>query len=220
MRKRRGSYRRRRRSYKKRRVASRRRGLRRFNRVNKHSYIRSRVGTLTYDFSAGNIFIGWNFTLNDVPNVSEFTGLYDQYCIRGVKLTLWLEANAFSSITLQEVSTSGIKLPTVFWARDYDDSNSVTLDSLLQYPFCGMRRFSTPIKIFVRPKPSMKVYNTLVSDAAAVPKGQTWIDCSSPSVPHYGIKMIVDPGTQPYIDPDQIKIRFMAKYYIGCKNVR
>jgi len=147
------------------------------------------------------------FRLNDVPNVAEFTGLYDQYKINLVKWTLIPRGNS------SDVTTQGNSMG-VFTALDYDSNVAPTaLNDLLQYQNMRMTRSTQQHKRVFRPV----ARDALIGSAGAIVGGiyKGWIDCNVDNVPHYAIKywfQALPSGTQQY----DLKI----DYYLAFKNVR
>lgn len=167
--------------------------------------------------------MGWSFRFNDLPSYTEFTTLYDQYKIRGVQLTIWLQANSFSSKQILSnaptAATPDIQLPMLYYVRDYDDATGLTLPAMQQYPGMKMRQMDRPIKIFVRPKPLLMLYESSIATGYGTAYRNTpWVDINHVDVPHYGLKMIIDPGTS--YATESYKVKCMAKYYFTLRGVR
>jgi len=149
----------------------------------------------------------FNFKLNDVPNVAEFTGLYDQYKINLVKFTIIPRGNT------SEVTTAGNSMG-VFSVIDYDSNTTPTsLDELLQYQNMRMTRSTQQHKRVFRPV----ARDAIVGSAGAITGGiyKGWLDCTNDNIPHYAIKywfQALPSGIQQY----DLKI----DYYLAFKNVR
>lgn len=117
----------------------------------------------------------WTFKLSDVANSSEFSSLFDQYCIKKVRLVFTQLVSTATNIQL--VITS-----------DYDN---VTAPG--SFADIGQRRhvarvFSAPYyqhEFTLVPRVRMEVSGPQLNEAALCPAGQ-WIDCAAPDVPHSG----------------------------------
>jgi hypothetical protein len=130
------------------------------------------------------------FTLNDVPQVSTLTALYDQYKIREVEVTFT------PTITVQnEVSaTNQLLVPdySLYYALDFDDAAVVSpLTTLMEYE--GIKQYNAtasrwrPLKIRFKPHVAIAAYVASAFSSFANQSNE-WIDCASPSVQHYGLK--------------------------------
>lgn len=128
-----------------------------------------------------------------VPNYTEFTGLFDQWCIDKVELMLVptysghsINGNVFS------------QLPTLVHAIDDDDSAAASKTDLQQYGNCGYTQLLNgtydvkPLRVF-RPKPAMAVFQQGATFAyGEIARGPKWIDVAYPTVPHYSFKAALD----------------------------
>jgi hypothetical protein len=130
------------------------------------------------------------FTLNDIPQVSTLTALYDQYKIREIEVTFT------PTITVQnEVSGSQqLNVPqySLFYALDFDDASVVSpLTTLMEYE--GIKEYNAtanrwkPLKIRFKPHVAIAAYVASAFSSFANQSNE-WIDCASPSVQHYGLK--------------------------------
>ena len=81
-----------------------------------------------FTLSGVKVYIGGvlNATL-PMPNVSEFTGLYDQYRIDYVECKFSFSNNNSSN------SSPGSTLPIMYLVKDYDDSGAAGVTDLQQY---------------------------------------------------------------------------------------
>lgn len=75
----------------------------------------------------------------------------------------------------------------LYYARDYDDAASFTTTDLIQYQDCKTVTAYNAFSVWVRPKVSQTVYNTVATSAYA--QGSPWLDQAYPAVPYYGVKV-------------------------------
>lgn len=147
------------------------------------------------------------FRLSDVPDVADFTNLYDMYKINLVKWTLIPRGNS------SDVTTQGQSMG-VFTALDYDDNATpASLDTIMQYQNMKMTRSTQQHKRILRPL----ARNNIIGAGGTVNNGpyRGWLDCGSTTTPHFGIKFwlqALPSGIQQY----DIKL----DYYLSFKNVR
>jgi len=151
-------------------------------------------------------FGGIRFRLVDVPGSAEFTSLFDQYKITGVKVSFLPRGN------VGEVGTNQ-GIVKFFTAIDYDDITALTsINDLLQYENAKTTRSTQDHSRFLRPKVAALAYQSSVGNAYMPRTG--WIDCNNTTVEHYGIKWALQQlpvGSQTF----DVKI----DYYLSFKNV-
>lgn len=164
--------------------------------------------------STADIYGTQVFSISQVPNVAEFTTLYDQYKINLVKWQLIPRGNQSDVGT----STTTGQLMGVFSALDYDDNSAPTsIQDIMEYQNARMTRSNQIHKRVLKPRARVNI----VGSGGAGVNGQIfgsrnpWIDCNAPTTPHFGIKYVLQQlpaGTQIY----DMKIDF----YMAFKNVR
>jgi len=154
----------------------------------------------------------WFFQLSDLPNVSEFTNLFDMYMIQKVeiRMKLQLDPGAATSATAF--------FPELYICNDYDDSTvPVTTDEIRQHQKTKqiVIRPNQWYSHFIKPAVSPLIYNP--NNASSIGYGSkwnTWLDCADVTIPHYGVKYVLETlGTGNSIKVD-------LKYHIALKGVR
>lgn len=125
------------------------------------------------------------FALNQLPNASDFTNLFDRYRINKIDLTFtW---------TLGDVrATGGVLHPIIYVYMDDDDS-AIPIAKTEVFERQAMQRFSfneTRSTLTTSIVPRWIQSRGGVSTNLA-PRG-SWIDMATPAVQHYGIKGWVD----------------------------
>lgn len=166
------------------------------------------IFTATTTSAAG---AGSQFRLSDLPSITEFTTLYDQYQIKGIKYTL---IPKFSQADLQISSGSASAILGNVWSViDYDDVNTpVALTELLQYQNLKRTRMDGVHSRYLVPKVNITM------GANTQPKARQWLDVAVTTTPHYGIKLWFDALSG--VTNTEIKYDLMVKYYLAFKNVR
>lgn len=161
----------------------------------------------------GPTFENFTFKLDAVPNYTEFTALYDQYCIKGVSLTLMPRYNIAAPTPDGGVSATG-QVPQTWSILDYDGSFPTTEAAMLQYQNLKMQKGTSWHKRYVVPAVSAEIFNGVTT--AYAPKKRLFLDTANPDVKHYGATVMVP---QVNVDTDcawDVKI----VYYLAFKNVR
>lgn len=125
----------------------------------------------------------YSHSLSDLPNYTEFTSLFDQYKITGIKVKCYPRTD--------EVVTAGSSSSFLYYAIDYDDANAPGATDLQQYQNCKTVRGDRPFYFYFVPR----VANAVYSGSAFTSYGNTrqWIDAASSGVPHYGWKLYWNP---------------------------
>lgn len=147
---------------------------------------------------------------------ADFTSLFDEYKIVSVKTQIFA---GFNTSTLN----ANPNLPVCFIIPDYDDVNALTSTAnALEYQSArpvtlGRDTLLGGITHTVKPKVQIQTYRTALTTGYSAKAGQ-WIDCDQSDVPHYGLKLWLDPlyggGT------DFGRVEFVWTYRILCRSVR
>jgi len=177
------------------------------------------------------------FKLDQLPNVSEFTNLYDQYRINKVKVTLvpnWTQLDAagipYPSVGLSYHPTAFLGNPNIHSVLDFDNSgmSGYTVNTMMQYSNYRRTRGNQEHSRYFTPAIQMGsqvLPNNADGGVATVTKYKPWLDFAT-DVPHYGMKILVDPGFGiggvPGGDVNNLNafIRVYVTFYFECKNVR
>lgn len=164
-----------------------------------------KTGFLLNGFTTGSFNMQFAFKLSGVemfiggvsqgtlpmPNFNEFKVMYDQYRIDYVACQFMFSNNNSST------SSPGTTLPVVYLCKDYDDTANASVVDIQQYATqrtwqLGSQQGRNGMKVIkIKPNVDLAVYNGLTTGYA---RGKPmFVDTSSDSVPHYGIKLAFDP---------------------------
>lgn len=162
---------------------------------------------------AGNA-IAYAGLLSTVPNQTEFTTLYDQYMIK--KIVFKLIPRGMDWPTVQGGTTNvGFNIHS---AIDYDDANAPTgPNDLVQYQ---SYRCTPANKILTRvwvPKTQGGTVNNVGTIVAANNKAYQWIDVAQTNIPHFGLKLYIDPTNSA---SQAMPFDAVITYYMSFKGVR
>lgn len=127
-----------------------------------------------------NAYGAFYYRLVDVPGYTEFTTLFDQYRMTGVKMKFVPRAS-------QNVSTQS--MGDLVYIIDYDDATAPTSQNqLLENQSVKVRQvFSRPFSVYIRPRTNFTVIGTSGNQTANIPI-KTWLDCASPDANYFGLK--------------------------------
>lgn len=134
--------------------------------------------------------LGVSFKLNDLPNSTEFTNLYDLYSIRAIKIKLMPR---FSQVSSDSTSIGVNEMPNIVSCIDYDDASAPTsMDEVLQYGNHRIHRGNSVITRYFKPALAQQVFQSATSTGFTAKKRE-WVNSDYPAVPHYGFKVFVPP---------------------------
>lgn len=181
------------------------------------------LGTVTASISAlgvpAPVATGYAMSLSQLPNVGDFTGLFDQYKITGAKLTLTPALSEGINSPLFGTATS-LGFSRVHSVIDYDDNTApASEDAMLEY---GSHKSTAPFKThsrYIRPKVLNEVYRSAITTAYA-PKSSQYLDMTYTDVPHYGLKVWISAPNTPLGTAGQISYKVYQTLYFTCKNTR
>lgn len=180
------------------------------NRLQKYFFTRKCDYTQIYPTALG-VKRTLSFGLSDLPNYTEFTNLFDQYKINAIKLTF---IPRFTGADINPLGTA-LAVPRIWSVIDYDDASTLTdQNDAYQYQNCKTHMMHKPFSIYLKPKVAAEVYQSTIATGYGAKR--MYIDCSVPSVPHYGVKLYVEPT--PY--DGQFTVSVIAKFYLSMKQVR
>jgi len=167
----------------------------------------------------------WQYStisLSDVPNVSEYTALFDQYKINAVKVT-WrprydnFAGNDTVDVTLPGTTAQG--LTRVHIINDPDSTitpsgaySAATLNSFLENGNVRTYDGTKPFSVYYRPK----ITNSLTTGTNNI--RAPWINASSPSVSHRGFHYFMQDVNLTGTFNQAFDI-FVTMYFM-CKNAK
>lgn len=133
---------------------------------------------------------GLLFGNNSNPGASDFTALYDQYKLEGIELAFMYSQN----VNAGGAPATSAFLPIMNIVFDPNDVSVISLSSILQYSnlkTVQLGNLRTEQGYVLRCKPTPL---TTVGAQATAGVSATWLNCDTPVVPHYGVKMFYDNG--------------------------
>lgn len=177
---------------------------------------------LSIPTSGASQYGGWNFQLSQVPTYQDFTTLYDQYKICGVKVKV-IPSVAVNTVVVSQptqsdpIGTSQATLPSLYYVFDPNDSATITTyQDIFSYQKWKTKRLNRPWSIWIKPR-----FNADVS-GSSIKSSRGFLNTTLTTVPHYGIKWAI-PGELSTIGEnyvDAYNARIIATYYLAFKTVR
>jgi len=217
-------YRRRKYAPRRRRFARRYGARKTMNKI--HTFVRWCDKDSTYgDFGPNSILetgsdqhLSYQFKLDQVSGVNDFTNLYDGYKIN--KVQLFLEPVVDQSINLGQAL--GRKISVV---HDYNDAAPLSdEDQYLEYGNCK-RYFpwsKRGIRITLYPKLNNVIEN--INGAAtgftSMNSNRQFLNIATDEVPHFGIKLLIPAGLTNITDPKTQIFRVRAKMWLSMRGTK
>lgn len=164
-----------------------------YRRNNVHSFKRSvlKATNISTNTTSGALLVAYNFQLADLPNSAEFTALYDQYKITGIKLDFIWRSTNISQVETQNTQQQGA--PYMYYVIDQDDNTAGTVNELREYSKAKRFIFDTgrrTCSVYFKPCVLSEMYLTALTTGYS-PGWNRWIDCAAPTMPYYGFKAAV-----------------------------
>ena len=151
---------------------------------------------------------GFNFSLTDVPNYSDFTNLYDQYKICAVHVKFYpSQTQTITLNTLERANACARFLSAI----DLNDSTApLTADEVRQYETCEVTSILETHERFIK--------HPLYQNSSGQNTGD-WVATSSPSLNWNGLKIFIEPcnatGTS-----TTLTYHLEMIYYLCFKNIK
>lgn len=159
-------------------------------------------------------FVSLVFRLGDLPNSSELTQLYDQYCVKAVKVHLMPKFDTANQTGTGTTPNAQHSMNRVFSIIDYDDNtNPSNLGEMMQYENLKTTKGISDHKRYLVPKMLTNAYGGIAA-THYMPKAKQWIDCTNATTPHYGLKFGFSAAGL------ALNYDLKVDYYVAFKNVR
>lgn len=145
------------------------------------------------DFNASNVAPvsgAITFQLSDVPDATDFTNLFDCFCIAKVVINFCVR-----NITMV-TSPYALLTPYLHTIIDKDDSSAPgSLTDMEQFQSYRKRPATKPVKRVLVPRLQVALYKTALTTAYGTTNRRIWVDCGDSATPHYGVKYWLDQTT-------------------------
>lgn len=133
--------------------------------------------------SVTEVDVGFGFSLDQIPNSSQFTTVFDQYMIEEIEMLIIPRENVGNNAA----DNYGLLYSVV----DYDNASAVNIGILSNYPNCQVSTGMNGRRIKFKPHLALAAYQSAggggLTGYANLPP--MWIDSAYPTVKHYGVKI-------------------------------
>lgn len=151
---------------------------------------------------------------------STFQGLYDFYRIDRVEILMYVGAtwvaDGTTSLAQSNHGAADFSTPVFVYAVDSNDSNSISQSQLLSYSNVQMKQcaVNSPIQMSYKPAAESQLGN-VTNVQGTGPVFSPKIGTNTPSVPHFGVKMIpMGLSSTPTGDIAMSSAAFVVKQYV------
>lgn len=163
-------------------------------------------GVITSSSAAEGLY-AFSFALSDMADYLNYVSVWDVFSIREVVITL-------VPLTLQSAPSAGPGYAFCYIAPDFDDATTpANATALLSYS--SMAFLGPNDRYTFKLSPAVDIATT-TSAAASINgvfnKRSPWLDCSSPSVPHYGVKAAVTQSTSTNLTQWNVFCRYTVAF--------
>lgn len=202
-------------SWGKKRRYSRRRNVRRSKTIGRtliHNFKRTYELFFHDPVGAGVTFRAIGFRLSDVPSVTDFINLYDNFRINKVKLKFYYDVDG--------IVDPGRGCGWLTSVIDFTDIvPCASLNEMYEYRTCkitSLAKCNERHTLYFTPKVASEIYKTSVTTAYTTPRKNPWISTSDTTTPHFGLKYATDGqgiGTE-------AALKCLCTMYFQCKSVK
>lgn len=171
-----------------------------------------------------DLVYSYNFTLDSIPNYSEWTALFDMYKINRVVVEIMPAVNVDNAnVNTGSLTTySTFNNLRIFTCVDYNSFQGTTIDSIREYSNCKVTRYTRGQKRHFRPMATIAGSSGTTAGMQFTQLGNPWIQCTNASVPHYSLAVGIDTSLldPTIIAPNDILARVEVTYYVSFKNAK
>lgn len=152
---------------------------------------------------------GEQFDITQLPNVTEFSALFDVYRVNAIKLEL-VPCQTGSDVN---PSSTSLFLPNIMSVLDYTDSTPPSgINELMQYANCKRTKINRRHSRYFKPRAMTDINNTVIQSTKP-----GWYGFGV-AVPMYGVKWGLDQIFN--VASGGFGVDRYVTFYFSCKNVR
>lgn len=163
-------------------------------------------------------------TLSSVPDYTDFTSLFDQYAIRGCKISLMPKFSMVEGVYASNASGGGTWggincLPQIHSVLDYDGNGPSSVNAALQYQNLKTTPGHKIHSRYFKPRILSTLWrNPTAVTSAYASKKSSFIDTSYTDVNHYGMYVVAN--TQGMDENVKLYYDIKCTLYMSFKNVK
>lgn len=171
------------------------------------------LGLITLS-TAGITSQGFSFQLDEVPNYTEFTALYDQYKLSAVSISFIPMQTYTLNNTTAVANNFNVRYATVV---DYDSSGAFgTFNDAREFTTVKITTITQQQTRYIKPRIKSANENDS-STIVASGNIRSWLNTSIGNIPHYGLRYVFEQFPNAGF-VGQMKVE--AVYYFAFRNVK
>lgn len=160
----------------------------------------------------------WKVRMLDLPQLSEYAALYNQYCIKRVQLTIVPSYNVFDSNNAPTATPSAITAPRLVYAINDSAQQPVPASEsdVLTDNGCKIVMLTRPVKISFRPVAEVAM-GISTGGFVSESKRTRWLSFVNPEVLHAGVSFAITQFVNSTVDNDPMATIY-AKITFGLRD--
>ena len=169
-------------------------------------------------FSTGDVLQHtWVFSLDGINNYSQFTSLFSQYKLTGVRLQIYPSVSDVTAYRAADVSQMIMYTSKSRYGYSADNIEEVLSRQATKKQV--VFRDGKPIDVYMKLNQLTQIYgNTTSTDY--VPTRPKWINTDETNTQHYGLDMAFQTVSGQAIGDMPMSIKIMTTLYFQCKGVK
>lgn len=173
--------------------------------------------------TTGYFAAAYTFALDDLPNYTEFTSLFDRFMISYVKIHIVNRSVNLSQI--ESYNNAALGFPEIVYCVDNDDNtapaaSAAGMNTIRErgkakgFLYSSTRRSCS---IGLRPAVLSNMYEGVAATAYS-PQWRKWISTTDYATPHYGLKYVIRVPFNTGVMPGDVTFDVFATYWFKCKD--
>lgn len=159
--------------------------------------------------SGANGYYGFGFQFQDIPDYIQWASVFDQYKIDSVDIDIRPVTQASLPATAPGYAIGWV-------AVDYDDNATPsTIASIQNYSNAMLLSPGRGLRLRIRPKLDVGIYNSGATNAGAV-VGGLWLDMAYPAIQYHGLKIAINASTSTNVNTWYL----LARYSVSMRSSR
>lgn len=158
---------------------------------------------------------GWAFALTSVPEYTQFTSLYSQYKLNGVRLQMYPSCNTISAY--RDLSNIIMWVKPSRYGYQIDNVEELVATQAIKKRL--VFRDQKPLDIYMPLIQLNQIYGTAAT-TDYVPIKPKWVSTQEVNTLHYGLDMIFQTVSSDAITTMPMTIKIIQTLYFSCKGVK
>jgi len=160
------------------------------------------------------------FTLNDLPQVTQYQAIYDQYRIDRITVMLTYQGETGDGVYSTTVQANQQSDKVLWYLVDLDDAAPISRANIQSFENAVMHMIpwapTRPVTVSFKPHVAVAAYQGTFAGYAN--QENQWLDTANANIQHYGFKCCFSSP----LSASEASVRWgvYAKYHISFRNVK